>query len=62
MKTIKNVFSLFLLTTIFLACEKESINPDPFNSYDGLDPIDVEFGDMADKIAEDIQNDITTAP
>ena len=56
MKTLKNVFSLLLLTMVFLACE-EPVGPGDPNGRYGSDPIEQEFGDWADKYGDDAQND-----
>jgi len=42
MKTLKNVFGLFLLATVFLACE-EPVGPGDPNGRYGSDPIDQEL-------------------
>ena len=56
MKTLKNVFSLFLLATVFFACE-EPVGPGDANGRYGSDPIDQEYGDWADKYGDEAQND-----
>ena len=58
MKTLKNVFSLLLLTMVFLACE-EPVGPGDPNGRYGSDPMDQEYGDWGDRRAEDFRTNLT---
>ncbi len=55
MKTLKNLSFLFLLTVVLFACE-EAVGPSDTNPRSS-DPVDIEFGNLSDKIAGQFDED-----